>query len=455
MPTESHYDEEEEIRVSVPPEYRDIGARYEDMSVRNLWESYMEEKLILQADFQRYYVWDSPRACRFIESLILNMPVPPIYVAENNDGTFDVVDGHQRLESVFRFLQPLASGIAAGAKVKPVFTTLTLKNLEVLGSDLNGRNVLALGDEDRRKLFDRKLSVVVIPRTADKIMKYVLFARLNLGSVALNPQELRNCIYRGPYNNVIKQIASDSRVLDFFNMRQPHKRMKDCELVLTFLALAHRSDHYRTPFRLFLNEEMEANRDCSAEAGLGYRREFLDAIEKVKAVFGKEACWLFVLGDEDDPNGHWRGRRYDQVYEIEMLSMHRNRQPIHRAEEAIQGSGGDLSTFREGLKRGLIRVMTNDQFIASISEGTKRPDNVRRRHSMADQIISVYASDPFETIRRVRQVWSRFIDNQYCTHCGTLINSFDDAVLVSRQLSEGALGHRYCAKSAGLPVLPY
>ncbi|MBI4297673.1 MAG: DUF262 domain-containing protein [Chloroflexi bacterium] len=126
-----------------------------DITVRELWEHYANNNLILEPDFQRHYVWDDRRASRYIESLILGLPTPPIFVVEETNGQWTVIDGHQRLASLFRFMRPLFTGPAqiAGVAIPWVsLTPLMLVNLEIK-TELNGQGVTAIKSSDREALL--------------------------------------------------------------------------------------------------------------------------------------------------------------------------------------------------------------------------------------------------------------------------------------------------------------
>src|SRR5256885_8427128 len=189
------------------------------------------------------------------------MPNPPIFVSEddsNHEGDSNhwvVIDGHQRLETLFRFMKPLLAGPTAAAGGDRAHVTqlapLTLSKLEIL-PDLNGKGVIALNREDRARLWETPLSVVILPADSHPDMRYALFARLNLGSMSLNSQELRNCLYRGPYNKLIASIGESQHFLRLWGKTAPDKRMHERELVLRFFAMLHIGERYRRPFRVFL-----------------------------------------------------------------------------------------------------------------------------------------------------------------------------------------------------------
>jgi len=202
-------DVEEYVPLDIPPQYRTLKwARY-DISVRDVWDKFAEGKLQLEPDFQRNYVWDRQRASRFIESVLLALPVPALFISEESDGTWLVIDGHQRFETLFRFLEPLTQQLKErrGLTTKlPPLDALVLSQMEVL-VELNAKDIRALTIEDRRRFWDTNLPIIVLAPDSHPDMKYALFARLNLGSMSLNAQELRNCLYRGAYNNLIAKLA--------------------------------------------------------------------------------------------------------------------------------------------------------------------------------------------------------------------------------------------------------
>ncbi|MBM4453957.1 MAG: DUF262 domain-containing protein, partial [Chloroflexi bacterium] len=237
-------DEEEDnkIPLNIPPEYQTIKAEKSDITVRELWDRYANNNLILEPDFQRHYVWDDRRASRYIESLILCLPTPPVFVAEESSGQWTVIDGHQRLASLFRFMRPLFAGPAnvAGVAVPWVsLSPLILVNLEIK-TQLNGHGVTKILEAERETiLWQAKIPIVKLLKDSDERMRYALFARLNQGSLSLNNQELRNCLYRGSYNNLIAKISDDSKYLSLWNKNFSDKRMKDRERVLRFFAFLH------------------------------------------------------------------------------------------------------------------------------------------------------------------------------------------------------------------------
>ena len=434
--------QEEEAPLRIPAQFRDLKAEKQDWKVRRLWREYMDGKLHLQAEFQRKYVWDDTRASRFIESLLLNLPVPPIFLAENQDGTWDVVDGHQRLESLFGFLQPLSEGPAQSAQIRPAFRSLRLKNLEVLHEELGSATASALPRQDRQALLERQIGVITIPKTANRDLRFVLFARLNLGSVPLNPQELRNCIYRGRYNDLIRKVAEDPEVLSLLGML-PHKRMRDRELVLRFFAFSHRMGQYRTPLRVFLNDEMEANQHCSFEQIEDFRTEFDRAMKWTTRVFENESCHLFREGSVGNQGGRW-DRWTDLIYEVEMVGFCGYGEQL---DELITSGTVQREDFIRALRHHLVGVMVGENFLRTLSEGTTRQKHVQLRHELWNGALASALEYPDAVCDRVSEIAAAVQRNALCGHCMTPVASLDDAERSVERDSVAIIVHRSCRKA--------
>jgi len=222
---------EEEQPVEIPSERRRVYADKSDRSIYELFRKFQRGDLILDPEFQRRYVWDNKKASLLIESVLLEVPIPVIYLAEEDNGKFIVIDGQQRLRS-FRFLN----------------NEFKLRGLSVL-SELNGKYFKDLDKEKQRKIEDTTLRVIEIRKESHPDVKFEIFERLNVGAVKLNDQELRNCIYRGRYNDLIKELAEDKDFLFLLGLREPHKRMYDRELVLHFLAFYNQTYlRYKPPY---------------------------------------------------------------------------------------------------------------------------------------------------------------------------------------------------------------
>jgi hypothetical protein len=265
---------EGEEQFSFPPPERKINTQPYDLSVQTLLEQW-NDKLLNVPIIQREYVWDNGRASRLIESLILNIPVPPLYFAETQDARFEVIDGHQRVGSIARYLTNLYG----------------LSGLRVL-SEFKGRRFQQLPEREQRFLKTRTLRVVVISHDSHPSMKFEVFERLNTGGISLNAQELRNSLYRGSFNQMLKELVKDKSFRTCIGTKLPRQRMVDEELILRFFALRDSLRNYRPPLKRLLNQYMDDHRD-PGEVWLNERRQaFIATMSAIASILGNQSFRL-------------------------------------------------------------------------------------------------------------------------------------------------------------------
>lgn len=208
-------------------------------------------------DFQRRYVWTNALASRLIESILLNVPIPPCYLSQNEDYELDVIDGQQRLFSIYRFIK----------------NQFQLTGLEVI-TEINSCRFHDLPSKLQRQLKTHTLRLVAITNKSHQEIKFDVFQRLNTNTVPLNAQELRNCLYRGSLNNLIKEAVKYKPWLKILNKTAPDNRMRDEELVLRFFAFhIHGFESYKTPQKNWLN--------FAADAGRSYTKEMINELQDV------------------------------------------------------------------------------------------------------------------------------------------------------------------------------
>ena len=194
MKFDDDYDEDSKIPYEIPKEVRKITTQAYDKSVSDIVRMIEDKDIRLDPDYQRNYVWDNKKASMLIESIILNVPIPVIYVSQEEDDSWSVIDGLQRLSSLKRFFD---------GKFK-------LSGLEIL-SDLNKSDITTLNPKALRMLKNGLLRVIMITHDSNEEIKYDVFMRLNTGSVHLTEQELRNCLYRGSLNKFLKEVVQNKK----------------------------------------------------------------------------------------------------------------------------------------------------------------------------------------------------------------------------------------------------
>ncbi|MGI8926926.1 MAG: DUF262 domain-containing protein [Tepidiformaceae bacterium] len=436
-------DPDDYVVLQVPAEFRSVTFKAVDITIRGFFDAFRAGQIDLEPDFQREYVWDPGKASRFIESVMLGLPVPPVFLADEAGAAQVVIDGHQRLETLFRFLQPLLQGpLAAGGGAQHLqdLPLLTLTQLQVL-TELNNRSIKDLSIEDRKRFWDRPLSAIILPAETHPDMKYVMFARLNLGSMSLNSQELRNCLYRGPYNRLILRLAESHDFLTLWGKRQPDKRMSHRELVLRAFALFHRLDRYRTPYRLFLNDEMEENRDINKAKSQQFTTEFTSAVRWIQSVFGNEALRLFVVGGSGGQGGDWQRQRHKLVYEASMvgfLEFHPKLDQISADVDAV-----DRWEVPQALRRQLVSLMADARFRATLTEGTSHASKLRERISLWRDAVKSFVESPESPIQEFKLVHTLLSNSNHCFTCSGTVH-LDDAVI---RPGGGGVAHRSCSRN--------
>jgi len=225
--------------------------------------------------FQRRYVWPNKLASRLIESILLNVPIPPCYLSQNEDFELDVIDGQQRLYSIFRFCN----------------NQFALSGLEVL-TELNGKRFHKLESKTQRQIMTHTMRCVLISNESHAEIKFDVFERLNTNTVPLNAQELRNCVHRGALNDLLQHAVVYPPWLDVLRRKTPDKRMRDEELALRFYAFQiHGLKSYRTPQKHWLNEAAKAGRKYSKARISGLLKLWQQAIDTSLVWFTPDECF--------------------------------------------------------------------------------------------------------------------------------------------------------------------
>ncbi len=227
-----------------------------DWTLETLLSQLRRKNIQLNPKFQRRDAWDETRKSRFIESLILGLPIPQIVLAEDKQrkGSFIVLDGKQRLLSLWLFAQGSTLGVHG------VTTPLVaLKGLDVR-TDLVGATMKSLEEDpgaadDFNSLINQTIRTVVVRNWPNGDFLNLVFLRLNTGSVSLSPQELRQALHPGPFTDYIDDFASDSaQVRRALRNSGADFRMRDVEIVLRFFAFKTRLQTYRGSLKHFLDD---------------------------------------------------------------------------------------------------------------------------------------------------------------------------------------------------------
>ncbi|WP_382304060.1 DUF262 domain-containing protein [Herbiconiux sp. UC225_62] len=264
-PDDSDESEQAEA-LSIAPDERKLVTQPYDLGVRSIREDIRSGRISLNIAYQRKYVWDSGKASRLIESLLLNVPIPVCYFAEDDEGVYEVIDGLQRLTTIRKFLDD----------------EFALTGVSVL-TEANGDKFSDLAPKDQRRLESRTIRCIVITADSHPDIKFDVFERLNTGAASLTAQELRNSVYRGPFNDSLKDLAKKSYFTELVGSFT-NKRMGHEELVLRYFALVNGIGTYKPPLRQLLNTFMRTHR--KDEITVADADQFARVCGAVKDVFG-------------------------------------------------------------------------------------------------------------------------------------------------------------------------
>lgn len=230
-----------------------IRTKSLDVSFNELYDMYKNKELTISPDYQRLFRWEEEKQSRFVESLILEMPVPPIFVIEADEGVYELIDGLQRISSYLHF-----RGERLGETENDF---LVLQGCDIV-DDLNGLTFEKLPKALQIKIKRSFVRMEVIKKESEISLKYHMFKRLNTGGEILSAQEIRNCTIRllgakgidfleecsknADFQSVIKRIASDKI-----------RTRYDQELVLRFFAIKNDIDNYKYPVTEYLTRYLE------------------------------------------------------------------------------------------------------------------------------------------------------------------------------------------------------
>ncbi len=405
--------------------------------ISDIYSSFNDNELDTTPAFQRGYVWDKIKASKLIESVLLHVPLPLIYTAEESDGSEVVIDGQQRLMTFIGFLK------GEFPKDKRPFKLLKLKILK----NLNGKSFAELDQPLKIALRRYGVSIIKIANTTDENVKFEIFERLNTGAVTLSPQELRNCIYRGPLNDLIKDLSVCESFTRVLALQDRPQRMVDCEMVLRFFAFNERTHlNFTGKMKSFMNDFMKSNQYLSVEKQAEWRGKFLLACDNTFTVFGDKGFRRYRSGTAKDQRGSWEGAINKALFDCTMFWLARyEKRQIVAAKDAIREGAIHLMAssqpFIDATTLGtsdITRVKTRfEEFRQMLERAIKLPARERRLYSLAEK-KELFEADPT------------------CAFCKQRIESLDDAeVDHKKRFADGGetssdnsrLSHRYCNRA--------
>jgi hypothetical protein len=257
-----------------------------DLSFRELISRYDDEELV-KPELQRHYVWDKTEASRFIDSILLGLPVPSIFLAKTKDEKLLIIDGYQRLMTVRDYVKGFFS------KDRSVFK---LSKSEKIHERWKGKAFVELSSDEQRKIRNTTIHAIIFmqqqPANGDTSL-FQVFERINSSGRTLFPQEIRNCIYQGPINTLLIELNKNKKWRELWGNEDPDERMRDLEYILRFFGLSddrvlrETEGPSRISLKKYLNQQMD--RLNKEEFIPNLRSRFVQAIDFIHSAIGKDA----------------------------------------------------------------------------------------------------------------------------------------------------------------------
>lgn len=342
---------------------QEIKSERMDMSFGEIINMYRDKEIIISPEYQRAFRWDEQRQSDFIESILLGIPFPSIFVATNPDGKWELIDGLQRVSTVLSFFNELKD------EDGNPYPKNGLKLVE--GSMLKGLKDITIDTlplEYKLQIKRTPCRVEIILKESEFKMRYELFKRLNTGGEGLSRQEIRNCIFRGldsRYSEFVAELAQDSIFREIVNISVSNEeKMYYEELVLRYLTLKNKGTRYsQSNIQDYMDDYLESR--C---------KEFNEVqMEMDKALFLNIIKILEKLKDE---NIFKLGRRYftTSMYDAIMLSL---------SECTVNLESINI----EQLGEKIVELKANEDFKKYVGSASSNPTSITNKVKIAKKVL--------------------------------------------------------------------
>jgi hypothetical protein len=315
-----------------------------DYTIQVLYQKLGEGSIVIP-EFQRNYVWKLPQASKLVESFLIGLPVPPIFLAKDRETQkLIVVDGNQRLRTIKGFKDKIFPKTEQAFRLVDVAHTFMGKTYDELEGNM------------KRKFDDSVLRSIIVEQVEpdDNQSIYHLFQRLNSGGTILTNQEIRNCIFSGSLNELLKRLNGYASWRKLYKKERPDERMRDVELILRFFALFYDGNNYEKPMNEFLNTFMVKNRKISRDQTIHMENIFKQTIDFISDSLTPESL---------RPRGNLNVAVFDSV--AYTVAKYRD-------------------TLKPNISYETVKSLFNDErYMKAVREGTTDPEVIKLRMELA------------------------------------------------------------------------
>ncbi|MCB2354712.1 DUF262 domain-containing protein [Clostridium estertheticum] len=355
--------EEEEDEAYSNDDLYNINSWGADLSFRELITMYEEDEL-LKPELQRKYVWVKTEASRFIESLLMGLPVPSIFLAKVEGNNKLIIDGYQRIMTVYDY-------------VRGVFTTdnkiFKLSNSKIINERWRGKAFKELEPDEQKRIKSTTIHAIIFEQKSPKdkdTSLYQIFERINNSGRTLTPQEIRNCIYQGTFNKLLFKLNTNTDWRLLFGEEVEDVRMKDLELILRFFALGSEDIRNNTGTQIslkkYLNEFM-GDKESKSEEILAQREEtFTKTMKFLLENLGVNSFHNLSVGSAEELTPRFNPNIFDSISIATAYALDKNPE--------INSDGLDKKRFE---------LLMDIDFKRYISERTTNIESINGRISLA------------------------------------------------------------------------
>lgn len=340
-----------------------------DISFRELITMY-EEGELEKPEMQRRYVWQKLEASRFIDSILLGLPVPSIFLAKTEDEKRLIVDGYQRIMTVYDYVK---RGVFGGDN-----KSFALSNTESINEKWRGKTFSELRPEEQRKIKNSPIHAIIFEQKEpkDDTGMYQIFERINTSGRSLKPQEIRNCVYHGKFNKFLLELNDNEDWRGIWGTKEYDARMSDVELILrmlSFVDITKRDEVNKKQISLakYLNDYMKYGNTLEDIQHEDMREHF---IRNMKYIFDG-------LGNSAFRNGKNKNGKFYFANKINPAIV----DSVYVATDFFLNIEG--KNIISNLTEKYQKLLLDSKYQEAISNRTTKVDNIKIRIKKACEIL--------------------------------------------------------------------
>lgn len=333
-----------------------------DLSFREIISMYEEDEL-LKPELQRKYVWDKVEASRFIESILMGLPVPSVFFAQSSSQKL-IVDGYQRIMTVYDY-------------VRGIFTTdnkiFRLSNSEKINERWRNKAFSELSTDEQRKIRSTTIHAIIFEQKEpenDDTSLYQIFERINTSGRTLTPQEIRNCVYQGTFNKMLFELNKDEHWRKLFGLETEDARMRDIECILRFFVMksddVQKKSSGQISLKKVLNEYMKSYVNADKKTVENFSRDFTLTMKAIYDNIGNNAF------------RNYSSEKFTKKFHPAIFDA------IAVAVSETLNSGKNLEKVSE---KQHIALLQNAEFKEVVSMRTTNIDNIKKRIKLAHDFL--------------------------------------------------------------------